>query len=69
MPARSQAALLRETANHPLVAHARSLFDASIRRVEKRQPPAAEMAAPTTSDEPAGGQINDANASEHAGVE
>jgi len=69
VPARSQAALLRETANHPLVAHARSLFDASIRRVEKRQPPAAEMAAPTTSDESTGGQINDANASEHAGVE
>jgi DNA polymerase-3 subunit gamma/tau len=69
VPARSQAALLRETANHPLVAHARSLFDASIRRVEKRPSPAAEVAAPTTGDEPAGGQINDGHASENAGVE
>jgi DNA polymerase-3 subunit gamma/tau len=44
VPARSQAALLRETANHPLVAHARTLFDASIRRVEKRSPTAAAVA-------------------------
>jgi len=57
-PARSQAALLRETANHPLVAHARSLFDASIRRVEKRQPaPAAEVAVPT----PGGAATGDEN--------
>jgi len=55
VPARSQAALLRETANHPLIAHARTLFDASIRRVEKRQPSAAATATrvPTPPDEPA----------------
>jgi hypothetical protein len=37
----SQAALLREAADHPLVAHARTLFDAAIRTVEPprvRQP-------------------------------
>ena len=45
MPARSQAALLRETASHPLVAHARTLFDASIRRVERRPQPVAAAAA------------------------
>lgn len=30
----TQAALLREAADHPLVAHARTLFDAAIRKVE-----------------------------------
>jgi DNA polymerase-3 subunit gamma/tau len=33
-PALSQAALLREAADHPLVAHARQVFDAAIRRVD-----------------------------------
>jgi DNA polymerase-3 subunit gamma/tau len=32
---RSQAALLRDTLEHPLVIHARSLFDAAIRKVEQ----------------------------------
>jgi hypothetical protein len=32
---RSQAALLRETLEHPLVIQARSLFDAAIRKVEQ----------------------------------
>jgi hypothetical protein len=35
-PAVSQAELLRTAAEHPLVAHARGLFDAAIRRVEQR---------------------------------
>ena len=34
-PGRSQAALLRETLEHPLVMQARSLFDAAIRKVEQ----------------------------------
>lgn len=34
---RSQAALLRETLDHPLVMHVRSLFDAAIRKVEQRR--------------------------------
>jgi len=39
---RSQATLLRETMEYPLVAHARSLFDAAIRKVEPgRARPAA----------------------------
>ena len=45
-PAVSQAELLRTAAEHPLVAHARDLFDAAIRRVDQRpravdRPPAA----------------------------
>ena len=45
-PAVSQVDLLRTAAEHPLVAHARDLFDAAIRRVEQRSrgadpPPAA----------------------------
>ena len=35
---RSQAALLRETLEHPLVIQARSLFDAAIRKVEQGRP-------------------------------
>jgi DNA polymerase-3 subunit gamma/tau len=41
-PARSQAALLREAASHPLVARLREQFDASIRRVD---PPRAVPAS------------------------
>jgi hypothetical protein len=40
----TQAALLREAAEHPLVAHARTLFDAAIRKVE---PPRARDPRPT----------------------
>ena len=45
-PGRSQAALLRETLEHPLVIQARSLFDAAIRKVEQGRP-RASAAAPT----------------------
>jgi len=37
-PVISQAALLREVSEHPLVAHALTVFDAAIRKVEPRQP-------------------------------
>jgi DNA polymerase-3 subunit gamma/tau len=37
-PAVSQAALLREVSEHPLVAHAMTVFDAAIRKVEPRKP-------------------------------
>ena len=37
-PAVSQAALLREAAEHPLIARARTLFDAAIRKVEPPRP-------------------------------
>jgi DNA polymerase-3 subunit gamma/tau len=47
-PAQSQAALLREAGEHPLVAHAQTVFDAAIRKVEpprSREPrPAAPVA-------------------------
>lgn len=47
----SQAALLREAMDHPLVTHARTLFDAAVRKVEPPRPqeattvPAASVAA------------------------
>jgi len=54
---RSQAALLRETMDHVLVAHARGLFDAAIRKVEpgRARPVAAAppLLEPTTDDSPA----------------
>ncbi|MFM9010619.1 MAG: hypothetical protein ACKON8_07065, partial [Planctomycetota bacterium] len=37
-PPTSQVALVREVSEHPLVAHARTLFDASIRRVDPPRP-------------------------------
>jgi len=37
-PVVSQAALLREVSEHPLVAHAMTVFDAAIRKVEARRP-------------------------------
>jgi DNA polymerase-3 subunit gamma/tau len=37
-PAASQAALVKAAADHPLVAHARTLFDAAIRKVEPARP-------------------------------
>ena len=46
MPARSQATLVRETMEHPLVAHARGLLDAAIRKVEPGRPRQAAVAAP-----------------------
>ena len=48
-PAVSQAALLREAMEHPLVVHARSVFDAAVRKVEPpRARPAAQTAAVAT---------------------
>jgi hypothetical protein len=42
----SQAALLREAMEHPLVMHARTVFDAAVRKVE---PPRRERNAPVPS--------------------
>ena len=42
----TQAALLREAAEHPLVAHARTLFDAAIRKVEPPRPRESRPAQP-----------------------
>jgi hypothetical protein len=40
----SQAAMLREVAEHPMVAHVRTLFDAAVRKVEPARPqPAAAI--------------------------
>jgi DNA polymerase-3 subunit gamma/tau len=40
----SQAALLRETVEHPLVVHVRTLFDAAVRKVEPPRPRPAPLA-------------------------
>ncbi len=44
-PVRSQAALLRETMEYPLVVHAMGLFDAAVRKVEPPRPRAPVVAA------------------------
>jgi hypothetical protein len=43
----SQAGLVRAATDHPLVAHARTLFDASIRKVEPPRPRETEPVAAT----------------------
>ncbi|MFM9025699.1 MAG: DNA polymerase III subunit gamma/tau, partial [Planctomycetaceae bacterium] len=48
-PGLTQAALMREAADHPLVAHARQVFVAAIRRVEPPRPRPARAAAPVAS--------------------
>jgi len=42
-PVASQAALLRDVMDHPLVAQARTLFDAAVRKVEPPRPPDAKQ--------------------------
>jgi DNA polymerase III subunit gamma/tau len=44
----SQAGLVRAATDHPLVAHARTLFDASIRKVEPPRPRETQPVAATT---------------------
>ena len=44
-PAVSQAALLREASEHPLVLHARTVFDAAVRKVDPPRPQSAAPAA------------------------
>ena len=47
-PPVSQAAMLREAAEHPLVVHVRTLFDAAVRKVDPpRARPTAPVAEPT----------------------
>ena len=42
----SQAAMLREAAEHPMVAHVRTLFDAAVRKVEPARPQPAAAVQP-----------------------
>jgi hypothetical protein len=59
-PGRSQAALLRDTLEHPLVIQARSLFDAAIRKVEQGRPRAPAAApTPAAADVAGGGAVAD----------
>ncbi|MFM7242595.1 MAG: DNA polymerase III subunit gamma/tau [Planctomycetaceae bacterium] len=56
-PVVSQAALLREVSEHPLVAHAMTVFDAAIRKVEPRKPrPAVAATVGGPAPEQAGGE-------------
>ncbi len=45
--AASHAALMREATEHPLVAHARTVFDAAIRKVEPARPRDVKPATPS----------------------
>jgi DNA polymerase-3 subunit gamma/tau len=56
MAATTQAALLREAADHPLVAHVRQVFDAAIRRVDppRGRPGPTAPAAPADAGETVG---------------
>jgi len=49
-PAVSQAAMLREASEHPLVLHVRTLFDAAVRKVEppRARPSVAAVTNPST---------------------
>jgi DNA polymerase III subunit gamma/tau len=47
-PPQSQAALVREVAEHPLVARARTVFDAAIRKVDPPRARPAAVAAPAS---------------------
>jgi DNA polymerase III subunit gamma/tau len=60
-PVVSQAALLREVSEHPLVAHAMTVFDAAIRKVEPRRPrpPVAVPAGAAAPDQSAGDGATD----------
>ena len=60
-PVVSQAALLREVSEHPLVAHAMAVFDAAIRKVEPRRPrpPVAVPAGAAAPDQTAGDGATD----------
>jgi DNA polymerase-3 subunit gamma/tau len=60
-PVVSQAALLREVSEHPLVAHAMTVFDAAIRKVEPRRPrpPVAVPAGAAAPDQTAGDGATD----------
>ncbi len=46
-PAMSQAAMLRDAADHPMVAHVRTLFDAAVRKVEPPRPRPAAAVQPS----------------------
>ena len=46
-PAMSHAAMLRDAAEHPMVAHVRTLFDAAVRKVEPPRPRPAVAVQPT----------------------
>ncbi len=61
VPVRSQAALVRDSLDHPLVAHARGVLDAAIRKVEAGRPRPVAAAAATGEgeerEEAAGGDV------------
>jgi hypothetical protein len=65
-PVPSQAALLRDVMDHPLVAQARTLFDAAVRKVEPPRPsePVAHAAVATPAPAAAAGE---ATGEEHDG--
>jgi DNA polymerase-3 subunit gamma/tau len=68
----SQSAMLREAAEHPLVVHVRTLFDAAVRKVEPPRPrPVAAVATPAaqTVDPSAGAAVAHDDERDHAAAD
>ena len=71
-PAMSHAAMLRDAAEHPLVAHVRTLFDAAVRKVEAPRPRPATAAQPAeapSAETPARTAVADDDERDHAAAD
>jgi DNA polymerase-3 subunit gamma/tau len=71
-PAMSHAAMLRDAAEHPLVAHVRTLFDAAVRKVEPPRPRPATTAQPAevpSAETPARAAVADDDERDHAAAD
>ena len=71
-PAMSHAAMLRDAAEHPLVAHVRTLFDAAVRKVEPPRPRPATAAQPAeaaSAETPARAAVADDDERDHAAAD
>jgi DNA polymerase-3 subunit gamma/tau len=71
-PAMSHAAMLRDAAEHPLVAHVRTLFDAAVRKVEPPRPRPATAAQPAeapSAETPARTAVADDDERDHAAAD
>jgi DNA polymerase III subunit gamma/tau len=71
-PAMSHAAMLRDAAEHPLVVHVRTLFDAAVRKVEPPRPRPATAAQPAdapSAETPARAAVADDDERDHAAAD
>lgn len=71
-PAMSQVAMLREVAEHPMVVHVRTLFDAAVRKVEPARPQpavAVQLAVAPAADAAAGAASADSDERDFAATQ